>query len=332
MQYTVDNLRKMEMCITSKCNLKCKHCYQHFEKNQFVINKDKVIEIIEYACNHGCKQIILSGGEVFTRNDIYDILDYIFFKKLDLILVTNGTLIDLDKIKKYKGKNILFQISIDGDEKCHDERRGKGNYKKAIDSIKKLREYGFRIKANVTLDNNNFNSIVDIINNPLFDEITFLPVANVGAAKLNNSDKSLDELNDCIELLYKSVPKTRRLCDKCCIFPNGISINYDGYVYPCSIARDFKIFPLGNINEKPINKIINDFCEKEEAKQFFNYKRNDQIKKCKECPKNSDCNQGCRMRAFKFFGDMYKSDPFCCKIFNNEYKDLDYADLYWGNK
>lgn len=332
MKYVIDNLKKIEMCITSTCNLKCKHCYQHFEKNKFIISKEKIVEIIEYACAHGCEQIILSGGEVFTRKDIYEILDYIFEKKLDLVLVTNGTLIDLEKIKKYRHKNILFQISIDGDEKRHDERRGNGNYKKTINSIKKLKELGFKVKANVTLDNNNYKSIPDIIKNPFFDEVTFLPVANVGAAKLNNFSKSLNELSDCIQMLYRNVPKTRKLCDKCCIFPNGLSINYDGYVYPCSIARDFKIFPMGNINDCRINKIIDNFCKKEEALQFFNYTGNNQIKKCSNCSKNNKCNQGCRMRAFKFFGDMYDCDPFCCKIFNNEYENIDYADLYWGNK
>lgn len=328
----ITNLKKMEMCITSTCNLKCKHCYQHFEKNKYIISKDKVIEIIDYACDHGCKQLILSGGEVFTRQDIYEILDYVFSKDLELILVTNGTLIDLEKIKNYIGKKLLFQISIDGDEKWHDERRGKGNYSKTIDTIKKLKEYGFKVKANVTLDNDNYKMIPSIINNELFDEVTFLPVANVGAAKLNNLNQSCNELNECIEILYKNTPKTRTICDKCSIFPNGLSINYDGLVYPCSIARDFKILPIGNIIEKPIHDVIDEFCNTKEAQQLFEYKGNNQIEKCKNCSKNKMCNQGCRIRALKFSGNIYDADPFCCKIFNGEYKNIDYSDLYWGNK
>lgn len=328
----ITNLKKMEMCITSTCNLKCKHCYQHFEKNKYIISKDKVIEIIDYACDHGCKQLILSGGEIFTRQDVYEILDYVFSKDLELILVTNGTLINLDKIKRYINKKLLFQISIDGDEKWHDERRGKGNYSKTISTISKLKEFGFKVKANVTLDNDNYKMIPSIINNELFDEVTFLPVANVGAAKLNNLNQSCNELNECIEMLYKNTPKTRTICDKCSIFPNGLSINYDGFVYPCSIARDFKMLPLGNILEKPIKDVIDEFCNTKEAKQLFEYKGNDQIEKCKNCCKNKMCNQGCRIKALKFSGSIYDADPFCCKVFNGEYKDIDYSDLYWGNK
>lgn len=327
----INNMKKVEMCITSTCNLKCKHCYQHFEKNMFFLTKNKIFEIIDFVFEHGCKYIILSGGEIFTRNDIYDILDYILVKDIEVTLVTNGTLIDIDKISLFKGKKLLFQISIDGDKERHDERRGTGNYDKTINIVRKLKKLGFRIKANVTIDNYNYQTVPSIINNPDFDEITFLPVANVGAAKLNHNEKSLNELEQCIELLYKSVPKSRTICDKCCIFPNGISINYDGNVYPCSIARDFKIYLMGNLLNNSISEVITSFCKTEEANILMSYKNNCQIDKCLKCENNNKCNQGCRMRALKVNGSIFSADPFCCKIFNGEYDESDYSDLYWGN-
>ncbi len=328
----INDLRKMEMCITSTCNLKCKHCYQHFEKNKYNIDKNKIFEIIDYAYSHGCKQIILSGGEIFMREDIYEIIKYISLKKIEITLVTNGTLIDIEKISQFRNQKLIFQISIDGDEKRHDDRRGKGNYVKTLNVIRELKKIGYKVKANVTLDNDNYRFVPNIINNKLYDEVTFLPVANVGAAKLNGKSKSSNELNQYIELLYKTVPKTRTICDKCCIFPNGISINYDGFVYPCSIARDFKLIQMGNIFDKSISKIIDDFCGTEVAKRLLNYKSNNQIEKCRKCMNKEKCNQGCRIRALKFNGNLLKPDPFCCKIFNGEYKNIDYSDIYWGNK
>ena len=330
MKKEIKNLNKMEMCVTSKCNLTCKHCYQHFEKNQFIISKEKIFEVLNYAIDHGCKFLVLSGGEFFTRPDAYEILDFVTSKNLDLTLVTNGTLIKKDKIAKYVDKKILFQISIDGDEKKHDDRRGKGNYKKTIEIIKYLNSLNFRVRINVTLDNDNCDSIFDIINNEDFKEITFLPVANAGAAIINEKGKSSDDLNNCIEVLYKHTTKTRDICDKCALFPNGISVNYDGNVYPCSIARDFKMFPLGNINEHSIGYIIESFCADDASNVFFNYISNNQIHKCRSCKNNSVCNQGCRMRALKFNGDLLSPDPFCCKIYNGEYENIDYSNIYWG--
>ena len=330
MKKEINNLNKMEMCITSKCNLKCKHCYQHFEKNKYILSKKQIFDTIDYAINHGCKYLILSGGEFFTRADSYEILDYVLDRNLDLTLVTNGTLIDTNKILKYVGKKLTFQISIDGDEKSHDDRRGKGCYSKTINNIRKLNEMNFKVKINVTLDNNNAQSIFEIIDNEDFKELTFLPVANAGAATINESGISSTDLNDCIEVLYKNTAKTRNICDKCCLFPNGLSINYDGVVYPCSIARDFKLFPMGNINDDSISNIINKYLNSNESDMFLQYKGNDQIAKCSKCKNNKLCNQGCRMRAFKVNGSLLSEDPFCCKIYNHEYENIDYSNIYWG--
>ena len=101
MKKEITNLNKMEMCITSTCNLKCKHCYQHFEKNKYFISQNKIFDTINYAVDHGCKFLVLSGGEFFTRPDAYEILDFVTKKNLDITLVTNGTLINFEKIKKY---------------------------------------------------------------------------------------------------------------------------------------------------------------------------------------------------------------------------------------
>ena len=36
------------------------------------------------------------------------------------------------------------------------------------------------------------------------------------------------------------------------------------------------------------------------------------------------------MRALKFNGNLLTEDPFCCKVYNGEYKDIDYTNIYWG--
>lgn len=324
-------VKKLEVCITSNCNLNCKHCYQHFEKNKFTINFEKIKEIIDYAVKSNSENIVLSGGEFFTHPNAYEIIDYVAKTNIPLTIVTNGILVNTEKISKYKGKNIIFQISIDGTEEYHDDRRGKGNYKKTIENIEKIRKLGFVVNIYMTLDINNYKSIPEILKMNFYDSATFMPVATAGAASLNEFKES-EELDRCVEAIYKATTKKVDLKRRCSIFPKGISIDYEGYVFPCSIARDYKLFPFGNINEDSLENIIQKFVKSKKSKMFFNYRGNNQIKKCVNCTKNKECNQGCRMRSFKFNGDMLSPDPFCCKIFNGEYKDISYGNIYWGDK
>lgn len=67
------------------------------------------------------------------RKDIFDILDYAG-KFEDIVITTNGTLLDEDKCKKLSTyNNIKLSISLDGLEETHDKfRRRKGAFKKLL--------------------------------------------------------------------------------------------------------------------------------------------------------------------------------------------------------
>ena len=324
-------VKKIEVCVTSTCNLKCKHCYQHFEKNKYIIEFEKIKEIVDFSRKNDSEHIVLSGGEFFTHPNAYDIIDYVTSFDIPITIVTNGIMINVEQIKKYVGKNVKFQISIDGIEKYHDIRRGEGSYKKTKENIEKLRNLGFFVNIYMTLDINNYTSIPNILNDDFYDSITFMPVATAGAATINKFESS-KELDSCIETVYKATTKELDIKHRCNIFPKGISIDYEGFIYPCSIARDYKLFPIGNINNDSLENIIDNFVKSDDSNIFFEYKGNNQIQKCVNCSKNNECNQGCRMRAYKFNGDFFSHDPFCCKIYNNEYKTISYGNIYWGDK
>jgi MoaA/NifB/PqqE/SkfB family radical SAM enzyme len=56
------------------------------------------------------------------------------------------------------------------------------------------------------------------------------------------------------------------------------------------------------------------------------------IFECNKCQSQEVCNRGCRLRAFNFHGTFLAPDPFCCKIFNNDFPDTPIGDLFWGEK
>ncbi|MDD4358461.1 MAG: radical SAM protein [Candidatus Pacebacteria bacterium] len=65
------------------------------------------------AKREGAFTIGLTGGEPFLREDFFEIVDKISKSGLEIIVTTNGTLLNKSILEKLKGKVSLFRISID---------------------------------------------------------------------------------------------------------------------------------------------------------------------------------------------------------------------------
>lgn len=323
-------MEHFEMCITSKCNLQCKHCYQHFEKNKYEIDKETIIKLINYALNEGAQKIVLSGGEATLHPDYYDILNYLNDLNVEVGLVTNATMIKPELLTNLSTDKFMFVISVDGNKDHYDQRRGKGSYDMAMTNLRKLKNMGFKTKANVTIDINNYVDIPEILENSLFDEFSFMPVGYAGAAAKNNMttfDKNFEEV---VEYIY-SISNDKCLQKKCKLYPKSLSIKYNGDIFPCSLARDYGLLKMGNIYEKAIEDICNDFENTKQYKEVLDAASKKNISKCNGCSVKN-CYRGCRIRALKFYNDLNQPDPFSCKLNNKGLLDVSYAKIYWGEK
>jgi len=98
--------------------------------------KSIIFHIIDQAAAFGIKKIVLTGGEPFLRNDIFEICEYSSDKGMHNTITTNGVLIDEELVKKISSSKINhIHFSIDGKEKTHDFFRGDGVFKKATEAI-----------------------------------------------------------------------------------------------------------------------------------------------------------------------------------------------------
>lgn len=81
--------------LTYRCNFKCKHCYQppSYRKKGELKTK-KVFSILGQLKDMGCFYLGFTGGEPFIRKDIIDILWHAKKKGFQLIIYSNGSLIN----------------------------------------------------------------------------------------------------------------------------------------------------------------------------------------------------------------------------------------------
>ncbi|MBU0666234.1 MAG: radical SAM protein [Nanoarchaeota archaeon] len=134
--------------VTNKCNARCKHCFYWKELNS-KIDELRLDEIEEITKSMGdFLFLILTGGEPFTRKDLAEVAE-IFYRNnhvRKMNIITNGILTvkiikTMEKIKKHCPElYISLFVSLDDINEKHDIIRDvKGAYKKAIETIKHLK-------------------------------------------------------------------------------------------------------------------------------------------------------------------------------------------------
>ena len=138
------SLRYLEMQITDRCNLKCKHCYiDQPGSNELPVETIRGI-LDEFESMQGLR-LLITGGEPVVHRDfgtINALLPHYGFRK---ILFTNGLLLSKVVLERLNVDEIQF--SVDGMERGHDALRGEGTYKKVIRAIRRVLGSGITVSV-----------------------------------------------------------------------------------------------------------------------------------------------------------------------------------------
>ena len=322
----------------NSCNLRCKHCYQEnyifhdMKWDELKAIADEIIIALTKWKMYG--RISLTGGEPFTSKQLYDLLDYLNKSNriVSIDILTNGTLItdeDVIKLKRYD-KLHLVQISLDGgNEEIHDSIRGKGNFKKAIEGIRKLKNGDIEVSLMYTLQKINKDSYSDNIDIAIEENVDAITIERVTPCGQSIQEEIIpaEEIKRIYTDITKrandmaSKPVIRRSrplwvntsCDNtrsdcniggfCPVGFTSLAILYDGTVLPC---RRMEI-PLGNILKDGLFKIWYD------SDVLWNIRNRENLKgKCHGCDNLAFCG-GCRAIAYATTGDYMEEAPQCWK-------------------
>ena len=121
---------------TLRCNLFCPLCDRNIElRNKFHenLNFNQIIEKLPFQPKH----IYISGGEPTIYPGLIEFCKIIAKKNISLSIHTNGTNPDIIQKLIKVGVN-RFHISIDGQKNEHELIRGKGTYKKLLQTIREI--------------------------------------------------------------------------------------------------------------------------------------------------------------------------------------------------
>lgn len=175
--------RSITIIPSYNCNFRCSYC---FEKSNFrngemlkhVLTKEMTDDIFSHINkmkeeNYEIdSEIVLFGGEPLmaeNRNNIEYIVKKAVTNGYSLFAVTNGY--DLDKYIDLLGKDEIktLQITLDGDQMCHDKRRflknGEGSYQKICRNVDAALDKGTNIIIRSNVDMRNLQQVGNILDN-----------------------------------------------------------------------------------------------------------------------------------------------------------------------
>ncbi|MBU1599524.1 radical SAM protein [bacterium] len=327
--------------ITKRCNLNCIHCYinaSHQETGPELSTEEAKATICEFA-DVGVPMIIFSGGEPLLRKDIFKLGGYAKKKGINVVLSSNGTLINKDMASKIQDAGFSYVgISLDGTKYTNDKFRGaEGAFEKSIEGLRRLREVGVKSGMRFTITKYNYEELGELIALAQKEKVMRFCIynlvytgrgRNIAENDITNKDrleninyllKEAEKLGDKLEILtvccpqdgimalrYKGDSKRVREYLKvyggCSAGDGLVCIGPLGDIYPCQFWRK----SLGNIKEQRFGHIWNN----SELLLSLRNKEAYLTGKCGRCEYKDICG-GCRVRAEAVSQDIWAEDPTC---------------------
>jgi radical SAM protein with 4Fe4S-binding SPASM domain len=131
-QSPIPSLRYLELQLTAKCNLSCRHCYLGKPKN-IELSLDSVKKILrEFEEMQGLR-LLISGGEPMLYSKFWELNDMLPDYNFRKVLLTNGWFLEKDEASRLNVHEV--QVSLDGLEESHDVLRGNGSFKRAVTAM-----------------------------------------------------------------------------------------------------------------------------------------------------------------------------------------------------
>ncbi|MCD6449504.1 MAG: radical SAM protein [Thermotogaceae bacterium] len=306
------------------------------KKSSNELTTEEIKRVMDDLKEMGIWAFDIVGGEPFVKPDIFEVLSYGKEIGLQLMINTNGTLVDRRIIEKLKEANptVMVGVSLEGaTQELNDFVRGKGSFEKAIRGIKLFVEGGFDPVILHVINKMNwrhFEKMIDLAKKLGVKKIyvdRFIPVGRGVQSKkyLDMDDRewvaAIEHVRDVINKYKDEITfyiEENITGDPCTAGRSHASILVDGNVVPCGHFRYNKELYMGNIREKPFSEIWNSY-DPEKSLPLPEV--------CSDCPFVKSCYGGCKAVSLHRYGSFEKQDIPLCYI---RRKEKGFSLKSWG--
>ena len=286
--------------LTPLCNLNCKMCYVHLSNSQFgcekLLSANILKKVIDEAYEYGMRKASLTGGECLTYPYFEEIYLYLFEKKVRTNILTNGVLLNKQRIeffKEFRPKSI--QVTLYGSNNDAYERvTGKRVFDTVKENIQNVHNAGLPIRLSITPSAFMRGDIINTLELADQLKIPFNINASLFQARGNTGrqfeDLTIDEyievykkrnelrhFNETVTVDLKELPdpgvsSKNSIGLRCGAGRSSFVIKYDGTMSPCVSLYDIVSYPLEYGFEqawKNINLKVNEYIRPTECVDCF---------------------------------------------------------------
>lgn len=296
--------------LTYRCNLSCRHCYSDVREGK-ELSLLELRDILDQLVAAGALYILFTGGEILIRSDFFDIATYARRRGLILLLLTNGTLIDVEGAQRIgELRPFLVGLSLYGATPAtHDAITGKeGSFISTLGAAERLSALGVRVSLQALLMNSNVHEAVAIralaasLGLPLHLSYELLP-ARSGSLEPRRYEVGPTQLCSYVEPAWLGRPleTPRRICHAgrsiCSITPSGD-------VLPCLMAP----LKLGNLRQESFARVWGTSPQLQCLRSI----RTEDLLGCHQCSLQPFC-QRCMGVALSETGSLTAPAPSACR-------------------
>jgi radical SAM protein with 4Fe4S-binding SPASM domain len=295
----VPSLRYLELQLTSRCNLTCRHCYLG-EPTKAALSLSQVISVLaEFERMQGLR-VLFSGGEPLLYPHLKALNDALPRFALRKVLLTNGTLIREENFADWCHFDEI-QFSLDGLRKGHEAIRGKGTFERTMTGINAAQDKGVPISIATMVHRHNlreFEALAGWIEG--LQAVEWSVDVPCATGRLSENPGLLVTPDEGAPFMKYATGGSYHGADE--PFACGYHL--------CTVTADGKILKCGFFDAKPLGSL------KEGLEVSWKRARHLALSEleCVSCPHLSDCKGGCRFRAESPLG----KDPVMCALYASQ--------------
>ncbi|MHB8412947.1 MAG: radical SAM protein [Candidatus Acidiferrales bacterium] len=187
--------------ITYRCNERCVHCYLDHEDHG-EMDTAEIKRVLQQLAEAGTLMLTFSGGEIFLRKDLFELLAFARELHFDISLKSNALLVTREHAARLKSLGVRrIQISIySADAAMHDAiTKVRGSFERSINAIRFLKSQGLQVKIACPLMKQNLSglaqlrSLAEELDVPYVIDMTITPKidGDMGVLALRSSAEDL---------------------------------------------------------------------------------------------------------------------------------------------
>jgi uncharacterized protein len=342
----------VELLLTERCNLACGYCLAGANNKMPAMDWNIAKKSVDLAFDMQEADTIAfeyAGGEPLLQFPLMQRLtDYIEShprrrdRRLFISIQTNATLINDERARWLKEKDIRVGISVDGKPTSQNLSRpqvnGKESFTLTLHGIDILQRHEVSFGALVVLNRSNIDSVEELADFLLDNGIhgfRLNPVAFIGDARQNWDLLGLtqeevityfkdllnliagrgyllleDNVRSMCDFLTSKQRRTRCMRAECGAGDTFQSVAANGDIYPCGRATQSPGLKLGNIFDKGLVS-LSDPARWNPVIAEIRERRPENLEDCPTCHYRQLCQSGCSAQAWERYGTVRHKTPEC---------------------